>query len=131
MIKALLLIVAPGLTWEDIARARRNVFFVLFLYFLPLLILSSAAEGYGLVHWGKARGQAVMHVRTFPLGESVVYEAGQGLVSLLTVFLCAAAIRSLGDTFHTRSTYRASFALVAYGLGPLYLIKLFDAFAGA
>jgi hypothetical protein len=128
MIKALLLILFPGPTWEDIARVRRNVLVVLFLYLLPLLVLSSAGEAYGLVHWGRPRGQVVMHVKTFPVGDAVLYEAAQMLLSLVVVFLSASFIRSLGDTFHTRSTYRNAFALVAYGLGPLFLVRTFDAF---
>ena len=45
MIKALLLIFEPIATWEGIFRARRSLLFILVIYLLPLLLLTSAAEG--------------------------------------------------------------------------------------
>ena len=58
MIKALLLIFEPIATWEGIFRARRSLAFILVIYLLPLILLASAAEGYGLVHWGKCRARS-------------------------------------------------------------------------
>ena len=59
MIKALLLIFDPIATWEGILRARRGMVSILVVYLLPLLLLTSACEGYGLVHWGKWQGETV------------------------------------------------------------------------
>ena len=53
MIKALLLIIEPIATWEGILRARRSMAFIMATFLVPLLLLTSAGEGYGLVHWGK------------------------------------------------------------------------------
>jgi hypothetical protein len=131
MIKALLLIIFPGSTWDGIAEARRSVISVLFLYLLPLLVLTSAAEAYGLIHWGKPHGQVVMHVRLIPQGEAILFEAVQILLSVLVVFVGAGFIRAMGDTFHTRSTFRDAFGVAAYGLSPLFFMRLFDAFPGA
>ena len=41
MIKALLLLIRPVPTWEGIATAGRGILFVLFLYLLPLILLTS------------------------------------------------------------------------------------------
>jgi Yip1-like protein len=131
MIKALLLMIFPGATWDGIAEARRSVISVFALFLLPLLVLTSAAEAYGLVHWGKPQGQIVVHVRLIPRGEAILFEVLQILLSVLVVFLSAGFIRAMGDTFHTRSTYRDSFGLAAYGLSPLFFMRLFDAFPGA
>ena len=49
MIKALLLIFDPTATWEGIFLARRKMAFVLVAYLCPLLLVASAAEGFGLV----------------------------------------------------------------------------------
>src|SRR4051812_20130356 len=49
MIKALLLIFAPERVWERIFRAPRSIGAILLTYLLPLLLISSLAEGYGLV----------------------------------------------------------------------------------
>ena len=57
MIKALLLIFEPICDWEGILRARRSLGFILALYLLPLLLITSAAEGYGLVALGQVAGR--------------------------------------------------------------------------
>ena len=41
MIKALLLLIRPAPTWEGIATAGRGILFALFLYLLPLILLTS------------------------------------------------------------------------------------------
>jgi len=128
MIKALLLIFDPVATWEGIVRARRSLAFILILFLLPLILLTSAAEGYGLVRWGKRQGE-VSRLKTFSLGEAVIVEAAQVLVSLVVVFFGAKVLKSLGETFHGRHTYTQAFTAVAYSLSPLFLLRLLDAFA--
>ena len=129
MIKALLLIFEPIATWEGILRARRSMGFILVIYVLPLLLITSAAEGYGLVHWGKWQGE-VGRLKTFSLGEAVVVEVAQFVLSLGVVFFGANLLKSIGETFHGRHTYTQAFTAVAYSLGPLFLLRLLDAFAG-
>ena len=129
MIKALLLIFDPLATWEGIARARRGIGFILVVYLLPILIITSAGEGYGLVRWGRERGRVseVGHVENFSTNQAVIFEAGQFVLSLLVVFVGASMVKSIGETFHGRHTYQQSFTAVAYGLGPLILLRLLDA----
>jgi hypothetical protein len=129
MLRALLLILEPAATWEKIFRARRGVVFILALYLLPLLLITSAIEGYGLVHWGKQRGQVeeVAHLKAFPRGEAVIFEAAQLVLSLLMVFTGAKMVKSIGETFHGRHNYPQAFATIAYGLSPLFLLRLLDA----
>jgi hypothetical protein len=129
MIKALLLIFDPARTWEGIFRARRSLVFVLVVYLFPLLLLASAAEGYGLVHWGKWQGE-IVRIKTFPLREAVVIETARFLLALVVVFVGASMIKSIGETFHGRHTYNQTFTAVAYGLSPLFLLRLLDAFPG-
>ncbi len=127
MIKALLLIFNPVGTWDEIVRTRRHLAFVFTLYLLPLLVLTGAGEGWGLAHWGKMQGDIVPHLRLFTLGEVVIFEAAQLLVSLLIVFVGAKLVQSMGETFHGRHTYAQAFTTVAYGLSPLFLFRLLDA----
>jgi hypothetical protein len=129
MIKALLLIFEPIATWEGILRARRSTGSILVLYLLPLLLITSAVEGYGLVHWGKWQGE-VSRVKTFTLGEAVVVEVAQFVLSLGVVFIGANLLKSIGETFHGRHTYNQAFTAVAYSLGPFFLLRLLDAFSG-
>ena len=129
MIKALLLIFEPSGTWEGILRARRNIVFILVAFLLPLLLLTTAAEGYGLVNWGKWQGE-VGRLKKFPVAEAVVVETAQFLLSLLVVFAGAHMLKSVGETFRGRHTYTQAFTTVAYSLSPLFLLRLLDLFSG-
>ena len=53
MIKALMLVFMPVRTWDEIVQAQRGVLKILTIYLLPLLLVTSLIEGYGLVHWGE------------------------------------------------------------------------------
>lgn len=123
MIKTLLLIVNPGGTWEKIARAQRSILFILFLFIIPLIALSSAGEVYGLTHWGKERGD-LNQFSTVPRNVAIDYVFFQFLLSLLVVFASAYVLKALGETFHGRHTYHHSFMTIAYSLGPLFLFRL-------
>lgn len=127
MIDAFLLIVDSTGTWARIVRAHRGLISILFTFLLPLLLLTCAVEGYGLMHWGKHQ-TSMLRPRTFTFGEAVVFESGQLVTSLVLVFLGAAVLKSMGGTFHTRNTYKEAFTVVAYALSPFFLLRLLDAF---
>jgi hypothetical protein len=129
MIRALLLIVDPIATWGRIVRARRGVGFILVVYVLPLLVLSSVAEAYGLLTWGKMQVLAP-RLKHFTPAETALYEMFQFALSVGIIFLGAKLVKSLGETFHGRHTFQQTFTLVAYGLSPLFLLRLLDAFRG-
>lgn len=126
MVNALLLIFAPVNAWDRISRAQKGFVYVLLGCVLPLLLVSSVLEAYGLVHWGRWQG-VVPHPRKFPINEAVVFEAGQLLVSLFLVLLNAALLKSAGATFHGRDTYTRSFTTIAYGMSPIFLFRLLNA----
>jgi hypothetical protein len=127
MIKALLLIFDPVGSWERIVRAQRSVLFILVVFLLPLVLLSGAAEAYGIATWGKWEGEIVRHRRAFAQPEVLCYGAVQFVASLLLVFVGAKLLKSLGETFHGRHTYTQTFTVAAYGLGPLFLLRVLDA----
>ena len=129
MIKALLLIFEPVATWEGIHRAGRSLVSILAVYLLPLLLLVAVCEGYGLVHWGKWQGE-ILRLKKFSVGEAAVVEIGQFLLSLIVIFTGASIIKSIGETFRGRHTYNQAFTAVAYGLSPLFLLRLLDASSG-
>ena len=104
MIKALLLIFAPLKTWEGIFRAQRSVAFVFWVYLLPVMALSGAIEGYGLVRWGKFRGE-VPHLVHLSPGEAVVFETFQFVVMLILVIFNAGLLKSTSGTFQGRQTF--------------------------
>ena len=124
MFKAFLFIFMPVQTWERVFRAQRGFAFILTFHLLPLLGLTAFSEGYGLVHWGRVQGR--IHVKHFTQPEAIIYEIAQGLLTLGVVLLVTGVIKSISRTFHSRHTYTATFTVVAYGLSPMFLLRLLD-----
>lgn len=129
MIKALLLIFLPIPTWEQIAAFPRKAMTVFATYLMPMLLLSTLAECFGLVRWGKMRGE-IPHLTQFPLSQAVVYGLGRILLSIIVVLIIAKLIKALGETFHGRHSYDQVFTLAAYSLSPLFLLRMLNAFPG-
>ena len=127
MIKALLLIFSSQATWLRLAQTPRHWGVVLAAYVLPMLLLVSAADGYGRVHWGKPRGE-IAKLKQYSTAYAAGYEAVQFILSLALVFVAAKLIKSLGETFHGRHTFSQTFTVAAYGLSPYFLLRLLDAF---
>ena len=127
MIKAILLVFDPVNTWDDIAQDRREVSFILFFFLLPLLVVTCGVEGYGMLNWGKWV-DPVAGVKQFKLVEIIVNELLHVLLSLLVIFVGAKLLKSLGETFHGRHTFTQAFRAVAYGLSPMFLLRMLDAF---
>lgn len=128
MIKAFLFIFEPAKTWDQVARASRGFWSLCFLNLLPMAVLAAAAEGYGLVRWGKYVETGYHGLRKFPVSQAVVYEILQTSLLLLLVFILAQTLRSLGTTFHGRNTFTHGFTVVVHGLSPFFVLRLFDAF---
>jgi len=126
MIKALLLLVRPETTWDGIDRAARSITYILCLHLLPLIILTSVAQGYGLMHWGKLQKSETSFVKTYTLREAVVIETADSLLLLGLAFLVAYAAMSFAATFHRRHTFRHAFTAVAYGFAPMLTLRLGD-----
>ncbi|MCW5550709.1 MAG: YIP1 family protein [Verrucomicrobiae bacterium] len=127
MIKALLLIFEPVATWERIVQTQRRWLFVLTGFLLPLLLLTSLAEGFGLVQWGVVQ-KDMLRPKEFGIAEASVYLGAQALLSILIVIVAAWLIKSLGETFHGRHSFGQAFTAVAYGLSPLFAFRVLDAF---
>jgi hypothetical protein len=129
MFRAFFLIFKPLRAWERIYQAQRGILFIFFVHLLPLLVLVSAAEGFGLVHFGKWRG-AIPRLQQFPVGEAVIFEAAQVLIGIVLVLTGTLLVKALGETFHGRHTCTQAFTVVAFGLSPLFLMRLLDTFSG-
>jgi hypothetical protein len=84
-------------------------------------------EGWGLVSLGKWQS-GVELLRRFTVGEAAIYETVQFLFTLVVVFVCAYLLKVVGETFRGRFTYTQTFTVVAYGLCPVFLLRLLDAF---
>jgi hypothetical protein len=128
MLNAFLLIFSPARTWERIADARRGIIYILITYLFPIMILTSFGEGFGLMHWGKWQGEP-LHIRKLSQGEAIVFEAGQFLATFFIILLNAGLAKSVGSTFHGRHTFTQGFTAVSYGLAPLFLCRLLNAYS--
>jgi hypothetical protein len=126
MIKALFLTFRPGEGWERVAQARRGVGFILVTYLLPLLLLVTVEEGCGLVFLGKWQFSVGL-LKIFTVGEAVTYEIVHFLFTLAAVFVCAYLLKIVGETYRGRFTYTQTFTVAAYGLSPMFWLRLFDA----
>lgn len=126
MIKALLLIIRPVQTWNGIAAANRSLAYVLLLHLIPLILLTSAIEGYGLMKWGKTHRGEMNFVKKYELKEVVVIETVQSLGFLGLALLAAYATKTYAATFHQRTNFRDAFTAIAYGLSPLLTLRLGD-----
>jgi hypothetical protein len=129
MIKVLLLVLDPAGSWDTIVLTKRGVPRILFGYLVPMWLIAFVAEGYGLIHWGKPRG-FVSQVKTFSNSEALIFEILQLLIMAVIVFLGAKLIKALGETFHGRNTFAQAFTVTAYGLGPVFALRVLDMFPG-
>jgi hypothetical protein len=126
MIKALFLLFEPGAAWEHIAQARRGISYILATYLLPILLLTTAVEAWGLQHWGKWQPKFKMF-KDFSPQAIVSYEVVLTLLLLIMVFVCALILLRISQTFHGRHTYLQAFTIVSYGFCPVFLLRLLDA----
>jgi hypothetical protein len=127
MIKALLLIGFPIPTWERIAATKRPWPVILFFYYLPFMLLTCLVEGYGLVQWGKPRGR-VPHDIQFSVRHAVIFEVAMAFILVGILFILTVLIKSLSETFHGRNSFGQAFTVAAYGLSPMLLFRMLDAF---
>lgn len=127
MIKALMLIFAPGRTWDGLKEDRRGIAYVLFLYLVPLLAMVYFVECYGLAHWGKERMSGLPAQVFRDLKVLKIYAAAQFGTGLLTVFLGAKIIQMFATaSFHCRRPYATTFLLVSYALAPMYFFQMLN-----
>lgn len=126
MIKAIMLIVEPTLAWDSVAMGRRRISQVCLVFLLPLLLLSLAGELAGMVYLG--RHNPIEGTIKLPMMQIVEYGVSELALSFALVFIGGKLVQSLAQTFHTRNTYEESFTVVAYGLSPLFLVRLLNAF---
>jgi hypothetical protein len=125
MLNGLMLVFEPIATWDRVSRARPGVVYVLATTVLPLLLLTGAAEAYGLMNWGKLLGE-VPRIKIFTPAEAVGFEVIQFGLYVVVLLLSVKAINAIGATFHARHTYTQTFATVSYSLTPFFVLRFLD-----
>jgi Yip1-like protein len=127
MIKVFLLIFEPGVTWDKIARAKKSLWAVLLGHLLPVVALSVAGELLGRIYLAKPHATGLAKI---PQNLMIQYGVLQFVFSFLVVFIGASLVKAVAETFHARHNYTQCFTAVAYGLTPLFLVRLLDAIPG-
>jgi hypothetical protein len=124
-----MVILDPGGTWERIEKEQHGVARVFAISTLPLLVVVSVVEAYGLMTWGRERA---MSGRTRALGTDLLlrYEITQFILALVLLFFGAWLLKLIAEGFHRRHSYQQSFVTAAYALGPLFLSRMLNAIPG-
>jgi len=128
MIKVFFLIFEPGVAWDKIAQARRGLVFITGLQLLPLILLGSALETWGLLRHGKWQPKFQMF-KVFPEPDIYNYEIIQFCLLLAVVFVSALLVFKISQTFQDRLKFLQVFTTVAYGFTPMFLVRFLDASA--
>lgn len=124
-----MLILDPANTWEKIETGPKDVPRVFFLFLLPLMLLSSIAQAWVLMHFGLTRSTfEYLPARNtkVPSELALRYEGAQLIFGLVIVFGGALLYRKIGEGFHRRHSYTETFATLAYSISPLFLFRIFD-----
>jgi hypothetical protein len=127
MIKVLLLILDPDNTWTKIEQSPHRVASVFFTYLLPLLLLGTAVETWGMMKLGHDQGGIIERRVNLPQNLAIRYAAAQVALGLLTAFGGALLLKKLSQGFHRRHTYTETFATFGFSLGPIFLTRMLDA----
>ena len=125
MLTVFFLMFEPSVAWQKIAEARRGVAFIILAHLLPLIAIVTAAEGWGLMHWGKWQPR-FGKLKVFTETMAVHFEILQAGLFLLAVLLCAVILHFAIETFHGRRTFLPAFTVMAYGFSPMLLLHLLN-----
>lgn len=126
MIKVFFLICEPGVAWEKIAQARRSIAFITFVHLLPIILLSSAFEAWGLIRHGKYQPRFEVFKRFTP-DAVLTFEVIQVALFLAAVLVAALLVFRLSQTFLERVSFPQALTTVAYGFSPIFLLHFADA----
>lgn len=125
MIRVFFLLFEPGPNWDRIARRRRGFAFVLCLYLMPTIVISSLVEGWGLQRWGKWQ-PSFEKFKEITLNGIITFEIIQMGLFLIMVLVSALLLLKISQTFESRHNYLQAFTTMAYGFSPLFLMHLMD-----
>src|SRR4051812_32454231 len=106
MITALLLIFDSSATWEKIGmRQSQSIGRVFLSYWLPILLLSVAAESFGLAKFGMYQGDILPRL-VRPSQELIIrYQVVKTVFDLLILFGGAWVLKAIGEGFHRKHAY--------------------------
>ena len=125
MIKVFFLVFEPDVAWEKIAQARRGFVHITALHLLPLILLGTALETWGLNKNGKWQPRLQFY-KHFSKSDIINFETMQFLLLFAVVLVSAVLIYKISQTFQDRPTFLQAYTATAYGFSPLLLLHLLD-----
>ena len=128
MIKVFFLIFEPNVAWEKIAQARRGYFWITVTHLLPLILVGTALESWGLHKSGKWQPWLQFYKR-FSTQEIINFEIIQFVLLFAVVIASAVLIYKISQTLQDRLTFLQAYTTTAYGFSPLLLLHCADASA--
>jgi hypothetical protein len=126
MVRALKLLFAPGKTWETMALKQPGVFTIFIISILPLMAVTLAVEGYGLLRFGEVVGGIGKQLQ-LPQERVIRYEVFYGVASLVVIFAGSWLMKSIADSFGVINTFGGVFVLLGCGFMPIFLLRVVDA----
>ncbi len=95
--------------------------------FLPFLLLSSAVEGMGIWHLGVSVTNYGRTVEAHQREDVLLFQVVQLAASLLILFLGTQLVLWICEEgFRSPATYSQAFTLTAYGITPLFWLRILD-----
>jgi hypothetical protein len=125
MIKVFFLIFEPGVAWDKIAQARRGFWYITVIQLLPLIVIATGLETWGLHQHGKWQWQYQMN-KVFSDQEVLTFGIIQFVLLFAVVFVSAVLVYKISQTFQDRLTFLQAFTTVAYGFSPMFLVRFLD-----
>jgi uncharacterized membrane protein YidH (DUF202 family) len=125
MIKGILLIFDPGNEMDKVVARGESGWFVLFMRFLPVVLLVSVVQSLAMVHWGKYQS-AIRGIKHFTPTEGVAYGIFEVMVSILVVLISAFFLQSGMKAFGKEATFERALVTMGYGLLPLVCVKILN-----
>ncbi len=125
MLRAITLVLVPQSTWERIASSQWNALVIFLFSFLPLLALTAAIEGFGMLRLGAYVND---YGRTIEITQqqAIQFEAVQVALTLLVLGLGTKLVLWVADGFHSPTTFKQAFTLTAYAMTPLLWFRIID-----
>lgn len=125
MIKVFFLIFQPDAAWEKVALARRGFVHITALHLLPLILLGTALEAWGLQAGGKWQPKLQFY-KHFSQSDIINFETLQFFLCFAVVLVSAVLIYNISQNFRDRPTLLQAYTVTAYGFSPLLLLHFLD-----
>jgi hypothetical protein len=126
MLRALNFLFAPGKTWERMALKPPNAITILLITLVPLIVITFAIEGYGLLTLGEKVSDLSAHLR-MPLERVIRYEVFYAVASIVVIFVGTYLLQSVAQSFGVMVSFGQCFVLMACTFTSIFLLRIPDA----